>query len=90
MNFLSPVLKKYLKSRVYDPHKSISGTLKSRIFIGKTLSRLGMKNRNHEIPKKKCLLANVGSKNTVSWGIVHAKPKIGPLLGRSFEKWFAV
>jgi len=40
--------------------------------------------RKHE---KKCLLANVGQKNTVSWGIVHAKPKIGPLLGRSFEKW---
>jgi len=30
---------------------------------------------------------NVGSKMTVSWGIVQPKPKIGPLLGRSFEKW---
>jgi len=41
-------------------------------------------------PKKKSQWQNVGSKKTVSWGLVHEKPEIGPLLGRSFEKWFAV
>ena len=47
----------------------------------------GIDRKKCRFHKKKCLLANVEQKNTVSWGIVHAKPEIGPLLGRSFEKW---
>ena len=68
------------------PYKAVdSGIPRIRDFR-KSLSH-GADLEKCGFPEKKCLLANVGQKITVSWGIVHAKPKIGPLLGRSFEKW---
>lgn len=50
----------------------------------------GIDPENPKKCEKRCLLAFFRQKNTVSWGIVHRKSKIGPLLGRSFAKWFAL
>jgi hypothetical protein len=46
--------------------------------------------KNTKFPEKSALLPFFDQKKTVSWGIVHGNRKIGPPLGRSFEKWFAV
>jgi hypothetical protein len=51
---------------------------------------LGADPGNTKFPEKSALLPFFDQKKTVSWGIVHGNRKIGPPLGRSFEKWFAV
>ena len=83
-------LKKLQKKVVSNLQKCDSGTLNFPKFAGKVLCRLGMIFGISKFPEILSQWPFLGQKKTVSWGLVQRKPKIGPLLGRSFEKWFAV